>query len=72
MKAAELTIGRTFGVTFDHGDDFFESLAKFCQEHGVRQGYVPSFIAGLAEATIVGACDKLENHPMRRSGRLCT
>lgn len=61
MKAAELTVGRTFGVTFDHGDDFFDSLAKFCQEHDVRQGYVPSFIAGLAEARIVGACDKLED-----------
>ena len=61
MKAAELTVGRTFGVTFDHGDDFFESLAEFCREHGVRQGYIPSFIAGLAEARIVGACDKLED-----------
>ncbi|MBR7827785.1 hypothetical protein KDK95_15810 [Actinospica sp. MGRD01-02] len=50
MKAAELTVGRTFGVTFEHGEDFFESLAAFCREHGVRQGYIPSFIAGLAEA----------------------
>jgi predicted DNA-binding protein with PD1-like motif len=48
-------------VTFDHGDDFLESLARFCQEHNVHQGYVPSFIAGLAEARIVGACDKLED-----------
>ena len=61
LKAAELTIGRTFGVTFDHGEDFFEGLAAFCHEHGVRQGYIPSFIAGLAEARIVGACDKLED-----------
>jgi len=61
MKAAELTVGRTLGVTFDHGDDFFESLEEFCRQHGVRQGYVPSFIAGLAEARIVGACDKLED-----------
>lgn len=61
MKAAELTLGRTFGVTFDHGDDFFESLSRFCRDNDVRQGYVPSFIAGLAEARIVGACDKLED-----------
>ena len=61
MKAAQLTLGRAFGVTFDHGEDFLESLAAFCAAHGVRQGYVPSFIAGLAEARIVGACDRLED-----------
>jgi predicted DNA-binding protein with PD1-like motif len=61
MKAAQLTLGRAFGVTFDHGEDFLESLAAFCAEHAVRQGFVPSFIAGLAEARIVGACDKLED-----------
>jgi predicted DNA-binding protein with PD1-like motif len=61
VKASELVVGRTFGVTFDHGDDFFESLADFCRQHAVHQGYVPSFIAGLAEVRIVGACDKLED-----------
>lgn len=61
MHSRELTIGRTFGVTFDHGDDFFGALAKFCAENDVRQGYVPSFIAGFAEAELVGACEKLEN-----------
>lgn len=61
MKSAELMLGRTFGVTFDHGDDFLGSLARFCKENDVLQGYVPSFIAGLAEARIVGACDRLEN-----------
>ncbi len=61
MKAAQLTLGRTFGVTFDHGENFLEGLAKFCAENDVRQGYVPSFIAGLAEARLVGACDKLED-----------
>jgi predicted DNA-binding protein with PD1-like motif len=61
VKAAELTLGRTFGVTFDHGDGFLESLARFCRDNDVRQGYVPSFIAGLAEARIVGACEKLED-----------
>jgi predicted DNA-binding protein with PD1-like motif len=61
MQSRELTIGRTFGVTFDHGEDFFTALAKFCQESDVRQGYIPSFIAGFAEVEIVGACEKLEN-----------
>jgi predicted DNA-binding protein with PD1-like motif len=61
VKSAELTLGRAFGVTFDHGDDFLESLAAFCAEHSLHQGFVPSFIAGLAEVRIVGACDKLED-----------
>lgn len=61
MKAAQLTLGRTFGVTFEHGEDFLESLAGFCADNAVHQGYVPSFIAGLAEARLVGACDELED-----------
>ena len=36
MKATEVTAGRTFGVTFDHGDDFMTSLARFCHENNVR------------------------------------
>jgi predicted DNA-binding protein with PD1-like motif len=59
MKASEVKTGRTFGVTFDHGDDFMASLADFCREQGVRQGYIPMFLAGLAEAEIVGTCEKL-------------
>jgi predicted DNA-binding protein with PD1-like motif len=61
MKASELKTGRTFAVTFDHGDDFMASLAAFCRQHNVRQGYIPMFIAGFAEADIVGTCEKLEN-----------
>ena len=61
MRSAELTIGRTFGVVLDPGEDFFGCLAEFCQEHGIRQGYIPMFVAAFAEADIVGACDKVEN-----------
>jgi predicted DNA-binding protein with PD1-like motif len=61
LRSYELTTGRTFGVTFDHGDDFFPTLAKFCRENEVRHGYIPMFIAGFAEAEIVGACEKLED-----------
>ncbi|MDQ1304301.1 MAG: hypothetical protein QG671_128 [Actinomycetota bacterium] len=61
MRSRELTTGRTFGVNFDHGDDFFPTLAEFCRQNGVRQGYVPLFVAGFAEAEIVGACEKIEN-----------
>lgn len=61
MRSYELTTGRTFAVNFDHGDDFFPTLADFCRQNGVRHGYIPMFIAGFAEAEIVGACEKLED-----------
>jgi predicted DNA-binding protein with PD1-like motif len=61
MKASELKTGRTFAVTFDHGDDFMPALAKFCHDNNVRQGYIPMFLAGFAEADIVGTCGKLED-----------
>jgi predicted DNA-binding protein with PD1-like motif len=61
LRSYELTTGRTFGVTFDHGDDFFPTLTDFCRQNGVKHGYIPMFIAGFAEAEIVGACEKLEN-----------
>jgi predicted DNA-binding protein with PD1-like motif len=61
MKATEVKVGRTFGVTFDHGDDFMPSLANFCQENDIRQGYIPMFLAGLAAAELVGTCEKLND-----------
>jgi predicted DNA-binding protein with PD1-like motif len=61
MQSRELTTGRTFGVTFDHGDDFFPTLTAFCAAEGIRQGYVPMFLAGFAEAEVVGTCEKLED-----------
>ena len=33
MKAIELKAGRTFGVTFQHGEEFMPSLADFCHEN---------------------------------------
>jgi len=59
MKRSELKSGRTFAVAFEHGDDFMASLARFCQDSGVRQGYIPMFLAGFADADIVGTCEKL-------------
>ena len=41
MRSCELTTDRTFGVTFDHGDDFFPSLTAFCRDHEIRCGYIP-------------------------------
>ena len=61
MRAAELTMGRTFAVHFDHGDDFYTALAEFCARYDVRQGFIPMFIAGMREVQLVGTCDKLED-----------
>ena len=61
MRSREVELGRTFAVSFDDGDDFFTSLDEFCRRNDVRQGYIPSFIAGLAEVDLVGTCDKLDD-----------
>jgi len=61
MQSRELTIGRTFGVTFDHGDDFFDTLIAFCRSNDIRQGYIPMFLAGFEEAEIVGTSEKLKD-----------
>ena len=61
MRATELTMGRTFAVHFDHGDDFYTALSEFCRTHQVRQGFIPMFIAGMRAVQLVGTCEKLEN-----------
>jgi predicted DNA-binding protein with PD1-like motif len=52
-------MGRTFAVRFDHGEDFMTSLHDFCREQGVRQAFIPMFIAGLREVELVGTCEKV-------------
>jgi predicted DNA-binding protein with PD1-like motif len=61
LQAAELTLGRSFGVAFDDGEDFFDALAEFCRVNGVRQGFIPMFIAGLREVDLVGTCEKVDD-----------
>jgi predicted DNA-binding protein with PD1-like motif len=61
VRAGEVTTGRTFVVAFDHGEDFYPTLQTFCKEHGLRQGYIPMFIAGLSVAEVVGTCERLED-----------
>jgi predicted DNA-binding protein with PD1-like motif len=61
MHSHQLTVGRTLGVTFDHGEDFFAALAEFCRLRDLRQGYIPYFLAGFSTAKLVGTCDQLEN-----------
>ncbi|HEY3952747.1 MAG TPA: DUF296 domain-containing protein [Streptosporangiaceae bacterium] len=61
MHSHELTTGRTFGLRFDPGESFYPALEEFCRGNGIRQGYIPMFLAAFAEADVVGTCDKIEN-----------
>ena len=61
MKSTQYSIGRTFGVTFEHGSDFFEELKQFCELNQVKQGYIPNFIAGFSEVELVGTCEKVKD-----------
>ncbi len=60
MRAAQIVRGREFMVAMDHGEDFFESLEKFCTDKEVRSGYI-SFIGGFRRARLVGTCEPMEN-----------
>jgi predicted DNA-binding protein with PD1-like motif len=61
MKQAELEIGRTFAVVFEHGEEFYPTLQKFCAENNVKQGYIQSFIAGFSSVELVGTCQRLDD-----------
>lgn len=59
MRSHELTIGRTFALSFDHGEDLLGSLTAFCRAHDLRQGYIPFFLAGFSTVRLVGTCEEL-------------
>lgn len=61
MRSREVVTGRTILAVFDHGEDFYDALDRTCRTHGIRQGYIPTFIAGLATADLVGTCERLDN-----------
>jgi predicted DNA-binding protein with PD1-like motif len=57
----ELKTGRFFGLNFDHGEDFFEALAKCCRQNDIRQGYMPMFLAAFSETEIAGTCGRVDD-----------
>jgi predicted DNA-binding protein with PD1-like motif len=61
MRSHEITTGRTFGLAFGHGDDFMSTLTEFCEDTGLRQGYMPTFVAGFNETELTGTCTRLED-----------
>lgn len=61
MHSHEVTTGRTIVAVFDHGDDFYTALDQACRQHAIRQGYIPTFIAGLSTVDVVGTCQRLKD-----------
>ncbi|MDQ1031497.1 putative DNA-binding protein with PD1-like motif [Streptomyces umbrinus] len=61
MRATRITTGRKFVLVLDHGDDFFPSLEKFCQDNEIRSGHIPTLIGGFRSAEIVGTSGPLED-----------
>ncbi|MCD0449547.1 DNA-binding protein [Actinocorallia sp. API 0066] len=59
MRSSELKAGRTFGVVFDPGDDFFTALAAFCADNDVRQGYIPMFLGAFSSVEVIGTCERV-------------
>ena len=54
-------LGRTFGVVFEHGEDFFATLLRFCAENEVSQAYLPGFLGAFINASLVGTCEAQED-----------
>jgi predicted DNA-binding protein with PD1-like motif len=72
MRSHELTIGRTFGLFLEHGEDLFAGLAGFCRANAVRQAYIPFFLAGFSTLRIVGTCERVDDRvaPLRSAVHL--
>lgn len=61
MNSVEIKLGRSFGVTFEHGKNFFDELSEFFKMNNLKQAFIPMFIAGFQSVEMVGACEKLED-----------
>ncbi|MBQ0972905.1 DUF296 domain-containing protein [Streptomyces sp. RK31] len=61
MRATELTLGRSFALAFDDGDDFIKELTGFCAEQGIRQAIIPMFLGGFRWLKLVGADGPLQD-----------
>lgn len=61
MRHTELTMGRTFALAFEEGDDFVPELTRFCTEMGIRQAIIPMFLGGFRQVSLVGTNGPLED-----------
>jgi|GEM_PF-557262 len=61
MRHTALTMGRTFALAFDDGDDFIPELTGFCAQMGIRQAIIPMFLGGFRQVSLVGTNGPLED-----------
>ncbi|WP_329453351.1 DUF296 domain-containing protein (plasmid) [Streptomyces sp. NBC_01724] len=61
MRHTELTMGRTFALAFDDGDDFVSELTGFCAQMGIRQAIIPMFLGGFRRVGLVGTSGPLQD-----------
>lgn len=59
MRFAKVRTGRRFVLALDDGEDFLESLTRFCTDQGIQSGYIPTFVGGFRTARLVGSCGPL-------------
>ncbi|MEV6536929.1 DUF296 domain-containing protein [Streptomyces sp. NPDC051639] len=59
MRFAQVRSGRQFVLALDHGEDLLEGLTQFCEDQGIRAGYIPTFVGGFRSARLVGSCESL-------------
>ncbi|WP_446040132.1 PPC domain-containing DNA-binding protein [Streptomyces sp. SID1121] len=59
MRFAQVRPGRQFVLALDHGEDFLDGLTRFCEDQGIRSGYIPTFVGGFHSARLVGSCEPL-------------
>lgn len=59
MRYAQVQSGRQFVLALDHGEDLLAGLTRFCEDQGIRSGYIPTFVGGLRSARLVGSCEPL-------------
>ncbi|MFE0774192.1 PPC domain-containing DNA-binding protein [Streptomyces sp. NPDC058861] len=61
MRSTELTMGRSFALAFDDGDDLVKELTRFCTAQRIRQAIIPMFLGGFRRVGLVGAAGPLKN-----------
>jgi predicted DNA-binding protein with PD1-like motif len=59
MRFAQVRSGRQFVLALDHGEDLLDGLTRFCEDQGIRSGYIPTFVGGFRSARLVGSCEPL-------------
>lgn len=59
MRIVQVRSSWQFVPALDHGKDFLDGLTWFCEEQGIRSGYVTTFVGGFRSARLVGSCGPL-------------